>query len=60
MKEYVTKGYALDFGFVVFSSYKDAEKNGGIFPYPSAQESIVGGNSGYLLSDLMTRKLQKI
>jgi len=45
MKEYVTKGYALDFGFVVFSSYKDAEKNGGILPYPSAQESIVGGHS---------------
>jgi C1A family cysteine protease len=45
MKEYVTKGYALDFGFMVFSSYKDAANNKGILPYPSAGESIVGGHS---------------
>ena len=45
MKEYVRRGYALDFGFVVFSSYKDAEKNNGILPYPSARESVLGGHS---------------
>ena len=45
MKEYVTKGYALDFGFFVFSSYSDAATNSGIFPYPSPGESIVGGHS---------------
>lgn len=51
MKENVAKGYALDFGFIVFSSYRDAATNGGIFPYPSISsggtysEEIVGGHS---------------
>lgn len=45
MKENVAKGYALDFGFFVFSSCTDAATNGGIFPYPSINESIVGGHS---------------
>jgi C1A family cysteine protease len=46
MKEYVTNGYALDFGFVVYSSFRQARTNGGIFPYPAAtQESVEGGHS---------------
>lgn len=50
MKENVAKGYALDFGFFVFSSYTDAATNGGVFPYPSMSggrylEQIVGGHS---------------
>lgn len=45
MKEYVAKGYALDFGFVVFSSYNDAANKGGVFPYPSEGESFIGGHS---------------
>ena len=45
IKEYVTNGYAVDFGFVVFSSYTQTKTNGGIFPYPKAGESVVGGHS---------------
>ena len=45
MKEYVANGYPLDFGFTVFSSYSDSNTNGGIFPYPVATESVVGGHS---------------
>lgn len=50
MKENVAKGYALDFGFVVFGSYTDAATNGGILPYPSMSggnyaEPVVGGHS---------------
>ena len=45
MKEYITKGYPLDFGFSVFSSYTDAANNNGILPYPSSGESVVGGHS---------------
>ena len=45
IKQYVVNGYAVDFGFEVFSSYTDSNSNGGIFPYPSPNESIVGGHS---------------
>ncbi len=45
MKEYVTNGYALDFGFWVFPSYRDTRTNGGIFPYPAVTESVEGGHS---------------
>jgi len=50
MKENVAKGYALDFGFFVFSSYTDAATNGGILPYPSMSggkysEQVVGGQT---------------
>ncbi len=45
MKEYVAKGFALDFGFTVYDSYGDASNNGGLFPYPAPGERVVGGHS---------------
>lgn len=46
MKEYLAKGYAMQIGFTVYSSYKQANKNnGGMIPYPSPGESIEGGHS---------------
>ncbi|MGD9533028.1 MAG: C1 family peptidase [Candidatus Nitrosocosmicus sp.] len=45
MKEFITKGFALDFGFAVFSSFTDASDNGGVFPYPSPGEQLEGGHS---------------
>jgi len=45
MKEYVAKGFALDFGFQVFVSREQAKRNGGVFPYPSPKEELEGGHS---------------
>jgi len=45
MKEYLAKGYAMQIGFTVYSSYTQAEKNGGAFPYPNKDESVEGGHS---------------
>lgn len=45
MKEYLVKGYAMQIGFTVYSSYKQAEKNGGMLPYPQPNESVEGGHS---------------
>jgi C1A family cysteine protease len=45
MKEYLYKGYAMQIGFTVYSSYNQAEKNGGCFPYPTQNEGIEGGHS---------------
>ena len=44
MKEYLAKGYAMQIGFTVYSSYKQADKTG-IIPYPSKNESVEGGHS---------------
>ena len=44
MKEYLAKGYAMQCGFTVYSSYKQAEKTG-VFPYPQPNESVEGGHS---------------
>ena len=41
MKEYLAKGYAMQIGFTVYSSYKQAENTGAI-PYPSKGESVDG------------------
>jgi len=45
IKEYVAKGFASEIGFTVFSSYSQAEKNGGVFPYPYGNENIEGGHA---------------
>ena len=45
MKEYITKGFALAFGFTVFNSHTDARNNGGVIPYPSKGESVIGGHA---------------
>ena len=45
MKEYLTKGFVLNFGFVVFTSQIDARSNGGIIPYPSIGEKVEGGHA---------------
>jgi C1A family cysteine protease len=45
MKEYLVKGYSMQIGFTVFESYKEAESNGGFFPFPKDNESPVGGHS---------------
>lgn len=45
MKDYIAKGFALNFGFTVFSSHTDAQNNGGIIPYPSHRENIIGGHA---------------
>jgi len=44
MKEYLAKGYAMQIGFTVYSSYKQADKTGAI-PYPSTNEAFEGGHS---------------
>ena len=45
MKEYIAKGFALNFGFTVFASHTDAKNNGGILPYPSPGENVIGGHA---------------
>jgi C1A family cysteine protease len=45
MKEYIAKGFALNFGFTVFNSHIDAKNNGGIIPYPSTGETVIGGHA---------------
>jgi C1A family cysteine protease len=44
MKEYVAKGFALQIGFTVYSSYKQADKTGA-FPYPTKSDGVEGGHS---------------
>src|SRR4249919_1326585 len=44
MKEYLAKGYAMQIGFTVSSSYTQADKTGAI-PYPSTNEAVEGGHS---------------
>jgi len=45
MKEYLAKGYAMQIGFTVYSSYKQADKTAGAIPYPSQNEAVEGGHS---------------
>jgi len=45
IKEFVSYGFAVDFGFYVFSSIWDSNKNGGIIPFPSNTERYEGGHS---------------
>ena len=44
MKEYLAKGYAMQIGFTVYSSYKQGDKTGEI-PYPSKNDAVEGGHS---------------
>ena len=43
MKEYLAKGYAMQIGFTVYSSYKQADKTGAL-PYPTDGEAVEGGH----------------
>lgn len=45
IKEYLAKGYAAMMGFMVFTSYSQANTNGGAFPYPASNERIEGGHA---------------
>jgi C1A family cysteine protease len=45
IKEFVSYGFAVDFGFYVFHSIWDSNHNGGIIPFPSNTERYEGGHS---------------
>lgn len=45
IKEYVTNGYAVDYGFYVYTSIDDSWSNGGIIPFPLTTEELLGGHS---------------
>ena len=45
IKTYITAEYPIVFGFNVYSSYTQSFTNGGAFPYPTANEDIVGGHA---------------
>lgn len=45
IKTQIAGGLPVDFGFDVFESYGQSEKNGGCFPYPSKSEQCEGGHS---------------
>ena len=45
IKTQVAAGLPVDFGFNVYESYGQTEKNGGCFPYPAKGEALEGGHS---------------
>lgn len=60
MKEYLAKGYAMQIGFTVYSSYTQMPKLG-TFPYPSKNEAVEGGHSVLVVGyDDNTQILNKI
>ena len=45
LKEYVTNGLPSMFGFTCYSSLWQSNNNGGLIPYPTSTENIVGGHA---------------
>lgn len=45
IKTNLNSGLPAMFGFTVYDSYDQTETNGGAFPFPTRQESIVGGHA---------------
>lgn len=45
IKAYIAKGYPVQFGFNVYGSYTQTGSNGGMFPFPSDNDDLVGGHS---------------
>ena len=49
MKEYIAKGFCLGFGFTVFESFEEAERNGGFISYPKPDEEVLGGHAVFIV-----------
>jgi C1A family cysteine protease len=45
IKTFINAEYPVICGFNVYSSYTQSFTNGGVFPYPTPQEDIVGGHA---------------
>lgn len=63
IKEYVTNGYPVEFGFYVYSSADDSWSNGGVIPFPATTEAYNGGHAvlivGYDDNKASTNKRDK-
>jgi len=45
IKVTLAAGYPLMFGFTVYDSLGEADRNGGMIPFPSANDRVVGGHA---------------
>lgn len=45
IKQYLVNGLPSMFGFTVYSSYEQSFTNGGLIPYPSKGDRVVGGHA---------------
>jgi C1A family cysteine protease len=49
MKDYVSRGYCLGFGFTVFESFDNPVHETGVIPYPQIYEEVIGGHTVFIV-----------
>lgn len=60
IKTNLAKGLPSMFGFTVYSSYTQTETNGGMFPFPTRSEPIVGGHAVAVMGYDDTKKITNV